>query len=102
MVIILGVPIFRIFTVDLALIEKMKMSVSSGESVPIYHIPINDIPFELDVFWTSDTECHIKLTFSKSVALPFKTRLMTLLNMPQETSYVHKKCHMFPDLAHHM
>ena len=35
MVIILGVPIFRIFTVELALIEKMKMAVSSGEFVAL-------------------------------------------------------------------
>ena len=32
-----------------------------------YHIPINDTPFELHVFWPSDTEHYIKLTFSESV-----------------------------------
>ena len=48
---------------------------------------------ELHVFWPSDKERFIKLTFSGSVSLSFKTRLMallmmTLLNMPQETSNV--------------
>ena len=38
------------------------------------------------VFWPYDTERRIKLTFSESVSLSLKTRLMTLLNMPQETS----------------
>ena len=61
--------------------------------VCIYYIPINDMPFQLNVFWPSDTEhCH-KLTFSESVSLSRKTRLMallmmTLLIMPQEMSNV--------------
>ena len=33
----------------------------------IYNIPINDTPFEIQVFWPSDTESHIKLTFSEFV-----------------------------------
>ena len=57
---------------------------------PPFCIPIciNDTPFELYVFWSSDTERSIKLTFSKSVSLSFKTRQMTLSNMPQEKSNV--------------
>ena len=59
----------------------------------MYYISINDTFFELHLFWLSDTECCIKLTFSESVSLSLKTRLMvfvmmTLLNMPQETSNV--------------
>ena len=59
----------------------------------LYYIPINDTPIELHVFWPSDTERRIKLTFSESVSVSLKTRLMkllmiTLLNMPQETSNV--------------
>ena len=51
-----------------------------------YHILINDTPFELHVFWPSATESHIKLTFSESVSPSLKTRLMTLLNMPQKSN----------------
>ena len=90
------------------------------------YIPINETPFELHVFWPSDTGCRSKLTFSESVSpqeleaimsqyaisskwllkifiqifkeylraklqapvvsLSLKTRLMTLLNMPEKTS----------------
>ena len=38
----------------------------------IYYIPINDTPFDLSVFWPSDTERRIKLTFSESVSLSSK------------------------------
>ena len=43
-------------------------------------IPINDPPFKkgLHVFEPSDKESRIKLTFSESVSLLLKTRLMTL------------------------
>ena len=51
----------------------------------LYHIPINDTPFEPHVFWPSDIAGRIKLTFCESVSLSLKTRLMTLLNMQQET-----------------
>ena len=44
-----------------------------------YYIPINDTPFELSVFWLSDTESRInELRFSESVSLSFKTRLTSL------------------------
>ena len=43
-------------------------------------------PFEMRIFWPSDTENRIKQTFSESVSLSFKTRLMTLLNVSQEKS----------------
>ena len=46
----------------------------------IYYIPIIDTSF--------DTECHVKLTFYESISLSLKMRLMTFLNMPQETSNV--------------
>ena len=46
----------------------------------IYYIPIIDTSF--------DTESHVKLTFSESISLSLKMRLMTFLNMPQETSNV--------------
>ena len=49
---------------------------------------MNNTPLELHVFWPSDTEHHIKLTFSESISLSFKTKLMTLLNMPKEMSDV--------------
>ena len=48
-----------------------------------------DTPFELHVFWSSDTVSRIKPTFSESVSLSFKTRLMTLLNVPQEIKCYH-------------
>ena len=51
-----------------------------------YYIPINDTP--LTVFWTSDAESHIKLTFSESVSLSLKTKLMTLLNILQKRQIV--------------
>ena len=59
----------------------------------MYYISISDTFFELHLFWPSDTERCIKLTFSESVSLSLKTRLMvlvmmTLLNMPQEMSNV--------------
>ena len=54
----------------------------------LFDIPINDAPFELHVFWPSGTERRIQLTFSESVSLSLKTRLLGLLNMPQETSNV--------------
>ena len=41
---------------------------------------------ELHVFWPLDIEGRIKLTFSEVVSLFLKTRLMTLLTMPLETS----------------
>ena len=44
-----------------------------------------NIPFKLHVFWQPD---RIKLKFSESVSLFLKTRLLTLLNMLQETSDV--------------
>ena len=45
-----------------------------------YYIPINDISFELSVFWPADTESRIKgLRFSDSVSLSFKTRLMPVI-----------------------
>ena len=47
----------------------------------VYHKPIYDTPFELHLFWSSDTERRIKLMFSESVSLSFKTRLLTLLMM---------------------
>ena len=54
-----------------------------------YYIPISDTPFELHAFWPFDRESRIKLTFSESVSLSLKTRLMTLLNLPQETFMLH-------------
>ena len=45
----------------------------------LYYILTNDTPIELHIFWQSDTECRIRLTFSESVSLSLKTRLMTLL-----------------------
>ena len=35
------------------------------------YVPINYTQFELNVFWSSDTERCIKLTFSKSVSILF-------------------------------
>ena len=46
-----------------------------------YYIPISDTPSELHVFWPTDTECLIKLTFSEFVSLSLIIRLMTLLMM---------------------
>ena len=44
-----------------------------------YYIPINDISFELSVFWPSDTESLInELRFSDSISLSFKMRLMSV------------------------
>ena len=41
-----------------------------------YYIPINDLKFEMSIFWPSDTESQInKLRFFESVSLSFKTRL---------------------------
>ena len=72
--------------------------------VTLLYIPINDTPFELHVFWPSDTEYRIKLTFSESVSLSHKTRLMTLLmrtllNMPQTTSNLHSHIIIFNSLT---
>ena len=53
--------------------------------------PFNDTPFELHVFWPSDTEGHIKLTFSESASPSLKLTLMTLLNILQEMSNVPQK-----------
>ena len=53
-----------------------------------YYMLINDTPFELHVFWPSDIQRRIKLTFSDYVSLSLNTRLMPLLNMPLETSNV--------------
>ena len=39
-----------------------------------YYIPTNDTPFELSVFWPSDTESRI----FGSVSLSFKTRLTSV------------------------
>ena len=58
-----------------------------------YYFPINYTTLELHVFLPSDTEHLIKLTFSESVSLALKTRLMTLLTMPQETSSVSALLH---------
>ena len=41
-----------------------------------HYIPSNVTPFELNVFWPSDTENCIKLTFTESVSLALKMRLM--------------------------
>ena len=49
------------------------------DTYPVLYIPINDTPFELQVFWPSDIELLIKVTFSKSVSLSLKTRPMMLL-----------------------
>ena len=61
---------------------KLRKNVSSE----FYYIPINNTPVEMHVFWPYDTERRIKLTFSEFVTLSLKTKLMTLLNNPQETS----------------
>ena len=53
-----------------------------------HYIPINVTPFELTVFWPSDIEHSIKLTFTESVSLSLKMRLMMLLNISQEMSNV--------------
>ena len=55
---------------------------------------MNATPFELHVFWPSDTEHRIKLTFSESVSLSLKMRLMTLTNMLQE-NFKHFRVIMF-------
>ena len=43
-----------------------------------YYISINDTLFQLHVFWLSDTECCITLTFSESVYLSLKPRLLNV------------------------
>ena len=50
-----------------------------------FHISIYlSVIHSLNCVFSSDTEGCIKLTFSESVSLSLKTRLMTLLNMPSE------------------
>ena len=70
-------------------------NVYGEENMLIHYIPVYDTPFQLHIFWPSGTERRSKLTFSESISLSLKTRLMTLLNMTQETSnfpaYLHLK-----------
>ena len=73
--------------------EAMIMSTACYCRIQFHSIHINDTPFELNIFWLSNTKRYIKLTLSESVSLSLKTRLMTflmmtLLNMPQGTSIV--------------
>ena len=66
----------------LLLLEVYPFTLKLAVDIKDYYIPINDTLFELHVFWLSDTEYGIKLTFSQSVYL----WLMTLLNMSSEMS----------------
>ena len=47
---------------------------NNWEKKILYYILINEIPFALHVFWSYDTDRHIKLTFSESVPLSLKVR----------------------------
>ena len=63
-------------------------SITDDVSKSFYYISIYETSFELHIFWPSDTESRIKLTFSESALLSLKMRLMTSLNMPQDASNV--------------
>ena len=69
-----------------------KFELSSHVSAPVVHlrcttllnynphyIPINDISFQLSVFWLSDTESRTnELRLFEFITLSFKTRLMSV------------------------